>query len=170
MAPAQKEQHRPGASLLSFAPASTTTRTRRRRRADGSQSAPSHGRGPTAPRGTRAGRVLFFCFSMAGAIAETPRLRVEGRRSERTRIPRLLAEIAGLAGGYEVTHLVRGARQSGSHVAAVRSRRAAGAATYPSTDLRRRYEHSRLHLIHLLRDSPRSGYDKPSVESRPCAG
>ena len=63
-----------------------------------------------------------------------------------------LARLLGLAAdkGAEVHILFIGLSSPELHIARVRSRVRAGGHDIPETDIRRRYEHSRLNLVHLL--------------------
>jgi predicted ABC-type ATPase len=83
-------------------------------------------------------------------------------------IPRLLAEAASQ--GYEVRIWYVGLASPDLHVARVRSRVRRGGHDISEQDIRRRYEHSRLNLIHLMpRLAALRVYDN-SVEADPAAG
>src|SRR5712691_6832831 len=83
-------------------------------------------------------------------------------------IPRLLAEAA--AKGFEVRIWYVGLEGPELHIRRVRSRVRRGGHDISEQDIRRRYEHSRLNLIHLMpRLAALRVYDN-SVEADPAAG
>ena len=83
-------------------------------------------------------------------------------------LARLLAQAADK--GAEVHMLYIGLASAELHIARVRSRVRAGGHDIPEADIRRRYEHSRLNLIHLLpRLASLRVYDN-SAEADPTRG
>ena len=83
-------------------------------------------------------------------------------------IPRLLAEAA--AQGIEIYLWYAGLSSPEMHLARVRARVRNGGHDIPEADIRRRYEHSRLNLIHLLpRLTHLRLYDN-SAEADPSTG
>lgn len=83
-------------------------------------------------------------------------------------IPRLLAE--ALSQGIEVHVWYAGLSSPELHIARVRARVRRGGHDIPETDIRRRYQHSRLNLIQLLpKLSALRMYDN-SAEADPAAG
>ncbi len=83
-------------------------------------------------------------------------------------IPRLLAEAA--AQGFEVRIWYAGLASPELHIERVRSRVRRGGHDISEKDIRRRYEHSRLNLIHLLPKLAALRVYDNSVEADPAAG
>jgi predicted ABC-type ATPase len=83
-------------------------------------------------------------------------------------IPRLLEEAAGK--GIAIHVWYAGLATADMHIGRVRARVRRGGHDIPEADIRRRYEHSRLNLIHLLpRLAALRVYDN-SIEADPAAG
>lgn len=83
-------------------------------------------------------------------------------------IPRLLAEAASMGIAIHVWFI--GLETPELHIARVRARVSAGGHDIPESDIRRRYEHSRINLIQLLpRLATLRVYDN-SAEADPAAG
>jgi predicted ABC-type ATPase len=83
-------------------------------------------------------------------------------------IPRLLAEAA--AKGFEVLLWYAGLASPELHIERVRSRVRRGGHPIPETDIRRRFEHSRLNLIHLMPKLAALRVYDNSAEADPAAG
>ena len=83
-------------------------------------------------------------------------------------IPRLLAEAA--AQGFEVRIWYVGLEGPELHIRRVRSRMRQGGHDISERDIRRRYEHSRLNLIHLMPKLAALRVYDNSVEADPAAG
>ncbi len=83
-------------------------------------------------------------------------------------IPRLLAEAA--AKGFEVRIWYVGLEGPELHIRRVRSRVRRGGHDISEQDIRRRYEHSRLNLIHLMPKLAALRVYDNSVEADPAAG
>lgn len=83
-------------------------------------------------------------------------------------IPRLLSEAAEK--GIEVYVWYAGLATPELHLARVRSRVRRGGHDVPETDIRRRYEHSRLNLVHLLPKLTALRLYDNSAEADPAAG
>jgi predicted ABC-type ATPase len=83
-------------------------------------------------------------------------------------IPRLLSEAADQ--GIEVYVWYAGLATPELHLARVRSRVRRGGHDVPETDIRRRYEHSRLNLVQLLPKLAALRLYDNSVEADPAAG
>lgn len=83
-------------------------------------------------------------------------------------IPRLLAEAA--AQGFEVRVWYAGLASPELHIERVRSRVRRGGHDISEKDIRRRYEHSRLNLIHFLPKLAALRVYDNSVEADPAAG
>lgn len=83
-------------------------------------------------------------------------------------IPRLLAEAA--AQGFEVRVWYAGLASPELHIERVRSRVRRGGHDISEKDIRRRYEHSRLNLIHLLPKLAALRVYDNSVEADPADG
>jgi predicted ABC-type ATPase len=83
-------------------------------------------------------------------------------------IPRLLAEAASQ--GIEVRVWYAGLSSPELHVKRVRARVRKGGHDIPGADIRRRFEHSRLNLIHLLPVLTALRVYDNSVEADPAAG
>jgi predicted ABC-type ATPase len=83
-------------------------------------------------------------------------------------IPRLLAEAA--AQGIEIHLWYAGLSTPELHLARVRARVRKGGHDIAETQIRRRYEHSRLNLIHLLPQLTRLRVYDNSVEADPLSG
>jgi len=83
-------------------------------------------------------------------------------------IPRLLAEAA--ARGFEVRIWYVGLEGPELHIRRVRSRMRQGGHDISERDIRRRYEHSRLNLIHLMPKLAALRVYDNSVEADPAAG
>ena len=83
-------------------------------------------------------------------------------------IPRLLAEAASQ--GIEVRIWYAGLSSPELHIERVRARVARGGHDIPEADIRRRFEHSRLNLIHLLPDLTALRVYDNSMEADPTSG
>ena len=83
-------------------------------------------------------------------------------------IPGLLRDAARAGIGVHVWYV--GLSSAALHLARVRARVAKGGHDIPEADVRRRYEHSRLNLIHLLPHLAALRVYDNSVESDPAAG
>ena len=83
-------------------------------------------------------------------------------------IPHLLAEAASQ--GYEVRIWYVGLASPELHIARVRARVRRGGHDISEQDIRRRYEHSRLNLIHLMPKLAALRVYDNSVEADPAAG
>jgi predicted ABC-type ATPase len=83
-------------------------------------------------------------------------------------IPRLLAEAA--AKGFEVLVWYAGLASPELHIERVRSRVRRGGHPIPETDIRRRFEHSRLNLIHLMPKLAALRVYDNSAHADPAAG
>jgi predicted ABC-type ATPase len=83
-------------------------------------------------------------------------------------IPRLLAEAASQ--GFEVRIWYVGLSSPEQHIARVRSRVQRGGHDISEQDIRRRYEHSRLNLVHLMPKLAALRVYDNSVEADPAAG
>lgn len=83
-------------------------------------------------------------------------------------IPRLLAE--GAAKGAEVHVWYIGLASAEQHLARVAARVRSGGHDIPEADVRRRYEHSRLNLIHLLSKLASLRVYDNSAEADPAKG
>jgi predicted ABC-type ATPase len=83
-------------------------------------------------------------------------------------IPRLLAQAA--VQGIEIHVWYAGLATPELHIERVRSRVRAGGHDIPEQDIRRRYEHSRLNLIHLLAQLATLRVYDNSAEADPAAG
>ena len=83
-------------------------------------------------------------------------------------IPRLLSEAA--AQGIEIHFWYAGLSSPALHIARVRSRVHKGGHDIPEADIRRRYAHSRLNLIHLLPQLTELRMFDNSADADPSAG
>lgn len=83
-------------------------------------------------------------------------------------MPRLLADAA--AQGFEVRVWYAGLDTVERHIRRVRSRVARGGHDIPEADIRRRFEHSRLNLIHLMPGLAALRVFDNSTEADPAAG
>jgi predicted ABC-type ATPase len=83
-------------------------------------------------------------------------------------IPRLLAEAGSQ--GTEVRVWYAGLSCPELHIERVRARVAKGGHDIPEADIRRRYEHSRLNLIHLLPDLTALRVYDNSMDADPASG
>ena len=83
-------------------------------------------------------------------------------------IPRLLAEAASQ--GIEISVWYAGLSSPELHVERVRSRVRRGGHDIPEQDIRRRYEHSRLNLVHLLPKLTALRVYDNSADADPAAG
>lgn len=83
-------------------------------------------------------------------------------------IPRLLAEAASQ--GIEIHVWYAGLSSPEQHIGRVRSRVARGGHDIPEADIRRRFEHSRLNLIGLLRHLTALRVYDNSLEADPASG
>lgn len=83
-------------------------------------------------------------------------------------IPRLLAEAAST--GIEIHVWYIGLESPELHIARVRARVSSGGHDIPESDIRRRYEHSRINLIQLLSKLKTLRVYDNSVQADPTAG
>lgn len=83
-------------------------------------------------------------------------------------MPRLLADAASQ--GIEIHAWYAGLASPELHIERVRSRVRSGGHDIPEQDIRRRYEHSRINLIHLLRGLAALRVYDNSAEADPAAG
>ena len=83
-------------------------------------------------------------------------------------LPALLRDAASQ--GFEVNVWYAGLASPELHLARVRARVARGGHDIPDADIRRRYEHSRLNLIHLLPNLAALRVYDNSAEADPAAG
>ena len=83
-------------------------------------------------------------------------------------LPALLRDADSL--GFEVNVWYAGLASAELHIARVRARVARGGHDIPEADIRRRYEHSRLNLIHLLPNLAALRVYDNSAEADPAAG
>ena len=83
-------------------------------------------------------------------------------------MPRLLSDAA--AQGFEVRVWYAGLDTVKRHIRRVRSRVARGGHDIPEADIRRRFEHSRLNLIHLMPGRAALRVFDNSTEADPAAG
>lgn len=83
-------------------------------------------------------------------------------------IPRLLAEAAGV--GFEVRVWYAGLATVELHIRRVRDRVRAGGHDIAEADIRRRFAHSRLNLVHLMPHLAALRVHDNSIEADPAAG